>query len=74
MNISNLKQSKEYKEFMESLNLGTGRYKKRDVFCDLITTIALGIKNKYDYDSKREEYLNSIVENIILKRESHLHF
>lgn len=62
MDISNLKQSKEYREFMESLNLGSGRYKKRDVFSDLITTIALGIKNKYDYDSKREEYINSIVE------------
>lgn len=55
-------ESKEYKDFIELLDICRGRYKKEDVFKDLITTMALKISNSIKYDEKNEKYCSKIME------------
>lgn len=55
-------ESKEYKDFIELLDISRGRYKKADVFKDLITTMALKISNSIKYDGKNEKYCSKIME------------
>ena len=57
-----MKENKEYEEFLKELDLGTGRYKKKDVFKDFIIILALGIDNKYYKNNESEKVACQIVE------------
>lgn len=55
-------KNKEYEEFLEALDLGSGRYKKKDVFVDFIIAMALGIDSKYCKNKESEKNACLIVE------------
>ncbi len=45
----------EYKEFIDSLDIGHGKYNIRTVFQDLILMATIAIKNRYDYSQEDED-------------------
>lgn len=55
-------KSKDYKDFIEALDMGEGKYNKKDVFKDLITVVALGLSNKVKYNEKNEQYAFKVLE------------
>ena len=55
-------KSKEYEEFIKTLDIGKGKYKRKEVFKDLITLLALKISNTIKYDENNEKYCIKILE------------
>ena len=55
-------KSEKYKDFIEALDIGEGKYEKKDVFKDLITVIALGLSNRIKYNKKNEQYALKVME------------
>ena len=55
-------KSEDYKDFIEALDMGEGKYNKKDVFKDLITVVALGLSNKVKYNEKNEQYAFKVLE------------
>lgn len=45
----------EYKEFIDSLDIGHGKYDIRTVFQDIILMATIAIKNRYDYSQEDED-------------------
>lgn len=53
--------NKEYKEFVDKLNIGNGKYNRIIVIQDLIQMFAITIKNTYDYNQEDEDYYLRII-------------
>lgn len=54
-------ESKEYNEFIELLDIGKGKYKKAEIFKDLITVTALNISNGIKYNENNEKYCINVM-------------
>ena len=56
MSREKLFKSKEYEEFIKKLDIANGKYKRKEVFKDLITLLALRISDtiKYDENNRRK--------------------
>ena len=62
MSKEKLFKSKEYEEFIKTLDIGNGKYKRKEVFKDLITLLALRISDTIKYDENNEKYCIRILE------------
>ena len=51
----------KYKQFVELLDFGRGKYRKTDVFKDFVVMFAIAIKNKYHYEQVDEDVYLQIV-------------
>lgn len=51
----------EYKEFVDKLHIGNGKYDIRTVFEDFIILATIAIKNKYDYSQEDEDVYLKII-------------
>ena len=55
-------ESQNYKEFIKALDIGNGKYKKKNVFFDLITILALTISNEVKFNERNNKLVLNIVE------------
>lgn len=62
MSREKLFKSKEYEEFIKTLDIENGKYKRKEVFKDLITLLALRISDTIKYDENNEKYCIRILE------------
>ena len=62
MSREKLFKSKEYEEFIKKLDIANGKYKRKEVFKDLITLLALRISDTIKYDENNEKYCIRILE------------